>query len=435
LLGGYGTARLSTFTRGEKFFELSNHLGNVLATVTDKKLQHDDGSGGVDYYTADVATANDYYPGGMDMPGRTYITGSGYRYSINRQEKTPEIAPNTTTAEFWQYDARIVRRWNVDPVVKVWESSYLAFGGNPVLLSDPKGNTTDDWIKKKNSDESYSYTWNKDVTKKEETPAGYEYVGSTGQYYINETECILLGRNGSWNYGSESGGFSPYQNPPHEPANIPTTPYAGPPPEPCILAADMFGNGHIGARSVVEDQIGKYRLAYQEAVGENIKGGIFGAISYLVDGDRGSFRGAALDQAIVAGTVIKPARINTKPGPVFHSMYRDGTRVFEGEQPAGISASGSEFPHTVLRWDNVNNRIYQVRAYGMNNQALFDIDFTLPTLPNGALRSGHFVPEVHFYSPNPSGGTLRRSKQGQPVYTLDLNSGYNFRGNYVIKPK
>ena len=26
------------FTRGNKFFELSNHLGNVLVTVSDKKI-------------------------------------------------------------------------------------------------------------------------------------------------------------------------------------------------------------------------------------------------------------------------------------------------------------------------------------------------------------------------------------------------------------
>ena len=31
------------FTRGNKFFELSNHLGNVLATVSDKKIGVDDG--------------------------------------------------------------------------------------------------------------------------------------------------------------------------------------------------------------------------------------------------------------------------------------------------------------------------------------------------------------------------------------------------------
>ncbi len=36
LAGGFGTAFLSTFTKGEEIFELSNHLGNVLATISDK---------------------------------------------------------------------------------------------------------------------------------------------------------------------------------------------------------------------------------------------------------------------------------------------------------------------------------------------------------------------------------------------------------------
>ncbi len=75
------------------------------------------------------------------MPGRSLNVVS-YRYSINGQEKTPEIAPNTTTAEFWQYDARIVRRWNVDPVLKDWESPYMAFSGNPIWFADIDGSDT-----------------------------------------------------------------------------------------------------------------------------------------------------------------------------------------------------------------------------------------------------------------------------------------------------
>ena len=55
--------------RGNKFFELTNHLGNVLATVSDNKLQHYSGGDMVDYYTADVMTAHNYYPFGMIMPG------------------------------------------------------------------------------------------------------------------------------------------------------------------------------------------------------------------------------------------------------------------------------------------------------------------------------------------------------------------------------
>lgn len=41
--------------RGEKVYELSNHLGNVLVTVSDKKLGVDGNSDGEnDYYLADV---------------------------------------------------------------------------------------------------------------------------------------------------------------------------------------------------------------------------------------------------------------------------------------------------------------------------------------------------------------------------------------------
>lgn len=75
----------------------------------------------------------------MGMPGRVYTNGSDYRYSINGQEKTPEIAPNTTTAEYWQYDARIVRRWNLDPKPIVGISDYSTFGNNPIVNVDPNG--------------------------------------------------------------------------------------------------------------------------------------------------------------------------------------------------------------------------------------------------------------------------------------------------------
>ncbi|OJV43571.1 MAG: hypothetical protein BGO29_11595 [Bacteroidales bacterium 36-12] len=91
-----------------------------------------------------MVTANDYYPFGMIMPGRSLITDIDYRYSINGQEKTPEIAPNTTTAPYWEYDSRIVRRWNIDPKQKVYESPYMCFSGSPILLSDPMGDQAGD---------------------------------------------------------------------------------------------------------------------------------------------------------------------------------------------------------------------------------------------------------------------------------------------------
>ena len=59
----------------------------------------------------------------------------------NGQEKVDEIAGagNHTTAEFWEYDTRLGRRWNVDPVVKPWESSYACFANNPIWFSDVNG--------------------------------------------------------------------------------------------------------------------------------------------------------------------------------------------------------------------------------------------------------------------------------------------------------
>jgi Glycosyl hydrolase 108 len=85
------------------------------------------------------------------MPGRKYsIVNTNYRYGFNGQERESELSENITTAEFWEYDSRIVRRWNIDPIAKENESPYLCFSGNPILLSDPTGDSaTGDFFDKK----------------------------------------------------------------------------------------------------------------------------------------------------------------------------------------------------------------------------------------------------------------------------------------------
>jgi RHS repeat-associated protein len=92
------------------------------------------------YYTADVVTANDYYPFGMTMPGRKYTApNSNYRYGFNGQEKSNEVTEGNYTAEYWEYDSRIGRRWNIDPVSKEYESPYTCLGNNPIWFMDPNG--------------------------------------------------------------------------------------------------------------------------------------------------------------------------------------------------------------------------------------------------------------------------------------------------------
>jgi hypothetical protein len=64
-----------------------------------------------------------------------------YRYGFNTQEKDDEVygAGNLNTALFWEYDTRIGRRWNIDPVKKMFQSNYSVFSCNPIWKIDPNG--------------------------------------------------------------------------------------------------------------------------------------------------------------------------------------------------------------------------------------------------------------------------------------------------------
>lgn len=136
------TNGITTFIKGNKVFELSNHLGNVLVTISDKKIGVSSNGTTIDYYNADVVTAKDYYPFGMQMPGRNYTQpNSNYRYGFNGQEKTPEIFEGSTTAEYWEYDSRIGKRWNLESLTAKYPSlsPYVVLRNNPISVIDPDG--------------------------------------------------------------------------------------------------------------------------------------------------------------------------------------------------------------------------------------------------------------------------------------------------------
>lgn len=58
---------------------------------------------------------------------------------------------NSYTAEFWQYDPRTGRRWNIDPVTKPWMSPYHAFSNRPITNIDPNG-AKDGWYEDENGE-------------------------------------------------------------------------------------------------------------------------------------------------------------------------------------------------------------------------------------------------------------------------------------------
>ena len=137
-----GAARLQDRnTIGHRLYELTDHLGNVTTTLPDRKCLTPNADNEL-IYVPDAVTYTDYYPFGFPMP-RPGFTMGGYRYSFNGQEADDEVygEGKSLSSEFWQYDTRLGRRWNVDPVFKEYESPYACFAGNPVWFADPKGDS------------------------------------------------------------------------------------------------------------------------------------------------------------------------------------------------------------------------------------------------------------------------------------------------------
>jgi hypothetical protein len=81
---------------------------------------------------------------GSPLFGRSYEMDTlvGYRFGINTQEKDDEIygKGNASSAEFWEYDSRLGRRWNLDPIPQISISDYACFGNNPIWRNDILGN-------------------------------------------------------------------------------------------------------------------------------------------------------------------------------------------------------------------------------------------------------------------------------------------------------
>ncbi|WKZ78878.1 MAG: RHS repeat-associated core domain-containing protein [Candidatus Kapaibacterium sp.] len=122
--------RVSSRTLGTKRYELTDHLGNVRATVTDVVIDH---GGDLD---AELSTRTDYYPFGMIMGGRNTSAGDVHRYGFNGKENDNEVKGEGVQQDygFRIYDARVARFLSVDPLSEEfsWNSTY-SFAENDVI--------------------------------------------------------------------------------------------------------------------------------------------------------------------------------------------------------------------------------------------------------------------------------------------------------------
>ena len=143
--------------RGGTVYELSNRLGNVLATVSDiaavePVANAEAGTGEAAARAARVTTASDYYPFGLSVAGRTYepvLGGSAYadvvaeyRYGFNGKEHDLSWGGLGIQDYGWRlYVPGTGRFLSVDPLAAgyPWYTPYQFAGNKPIIAIDLDG--------------------------------------------------------------------------------------------------------------------------------------------------------------------------------------------------------------------------------------------------------------------------------------------------------
>lgn len=128
--------------RGKRLYELKNHLGNVTSVVSDRKVPYFHSStGDLVYFSPDIASAQDYYPFGSIMPGRSF--SSGYRFGFNGKEQDSEVSGNGNQYDygFRIYNPRVAKFLSVDPLSPEypWYTPYQFAGNMPIRYIDLDG--------------------------------------------------------------------------------------------------------------------------------------------------------------------------------------------------------------------------------------------------------------------------------------------------------
>jgi RHS repeat-associated protein len=167
------TIQKNVYVKGSRRYELSNHLGNVLAVVSDRKIESDedyfyaglgngykfengvyiadfDGeykqNGGPDgiisSYSAEVISANDYYAFGSLMPGRSF-SGGEYKFGFNGKENDNEVKGEGNQQDYGMriYETRLGKFLSVDPLSQSYPfySPYQFAGNTSIMAIDLDG--------------------------------------------------------------------------------------------------------------------------------------------------------------------------------------------------------------------------------------------------------------------------------------------------------
>ena len=126
-------------TYGNKFFELSNHLGNTMVVINDVRINNSAP------FEPTVINANDYYAFGGQMPGRSFTLNNNpaYRYGFNGKENDNEVKGTGNQQDYGMriYDPRIGRFLSVDPITAQYPmlTPYQFASNRPINSIDIDG--------------------------------------------------------------------------------------------------------------------------------------------------------------------------------------------------------------------------------------------------------------------------------------------------------
>jgi RHS repeat-associated protein len=119
---------------GARKYELVNHLGNVLAAVSDAPIKVDTNNDHLrDYNLPTLLSSQDYYPFGSLMRERSF---GAYRYGFQGQEKDDELKgeENSINYRFRIHDPRLGRFFAIDPLASKYpHNSPYAFSENRAI--------------------------------------------------------------------------------------------------------------------------------------------------------------------------------------------------------------------------------------------------------------------------------------------------------------
>jgi RHS repeat-associated protein len=197
--------------KGNRHYELTNHLGNVLAVVTDRKLGQDTTVNATytpQYYLPDIYSVQNYYAFGQNLPkwsSSALNDPKRYRFGFNGKEDDDEWTKQDYG--FRMYDPRVARFLSVDPLAAAypWYTPYQFAGDMPIWAADLDGLEPDfkgssegqaEITSEQGSGDVYAWSWTGSEWHrglKEVTKTGSK-KGSTPKY----TQEIPVGDGANW---------------------------------------------------------------------------------------------------------------------------------------------------------------------------------------------------------------------------------------------